>query len=208
MHTGQRPRQVFDQLHARGLIDIPTEGRTSRRPHQGRWKGHHRHREQVTALNSAVRGQRLATGENSPARVVTTTAGERLGVGDLIAMRRDDRDLSVANRDQRAIAGTDDCAGPLVRGRGGSRTLPAGYVREHDELAYASTVHGAQGKTVDHAHLLIGEATGAAATYVGMTRKVTDLFAGPAARPSRNLFCEAFPDTSSARRSLVGEAAP
>jgi hypothetical protein len=44
------------------------------------------------------------------------------------------------------------------------------YVRRHVELAYATTVHGAQGETVDQAHLLIGEGTGAAAAYVGMTR--------------------------------------
>ena len=31
-------------------------------------------------------------------------------------------------------------------------------------------MYGAQGHTVDHAHLLIGEAPGAAAAYVGMTR--------------------------------------
>ena len=43
-------------------------------------------------------------------------------------------------------------------------------MREHVELAYATTVHGAQGETVDHAHLLVGETTGAAAAYVGMTR--------------------------------------
>ena len=40
----------------------------------------------------------------------------------------------------------------------------------HVELAYATTIHGAQGETVDHAHLLLGETTGAAAAYVGMTR--------------------------------------
>ena len=50
------------------------------------------------------------------------------------------------------------------------RALPATYVREHVELAYATTVHGAQGETVPTAHLLVGETTGAAAAYVGMTR--------------------------------------
>jgi hypothetical protein len=38
------------------------------------------------------------------------------------------------------------------------------------ELAYASTAHGAQGDTVPAAHVVIGERTGAAAAYVGMTR--------------------------------------
>ncbi len=71
------------------------------------------------------------------------------------------------------MSGTDDHGGLRVYGRGGERTLPAHYVRQHVELAYATTVHGAQGaqgETVDHAHLLVGEATAAAAAYVGMTR--------------------------------------
>ena len=37
-------------------------------------------------------------------------------------------------------------------------------------LGYATTVHGAQGETVDRAHVAIGETTGAAAAYVAMTR--------------------------------------
>ena len=68
------------------------------------------------------------------------------------------------------MTSTNQDGGLVIRGRGGARTLPADYVREHVELAYATTVHGAQGETVDQAHLLIGEATGAAAAYVGMTR--------------------------------------
>jgi len=38
------------------------------------------------------------------------------------------------------------------------------------ELAYASTVHGVQGDSVTAAHLAIGDQTGAASAYVGMTR--------------------------------------
>ncbi|MEU6135497.1 helicase C-terminal domain-containing protein [Nocardioides sp. NPDC047086] len=48
--------------------------------------------------------------------------------------------------------------------------MPADYVAEHVELAYATTDHGAQGETVEEAHFLIGEHTGAAAAYVAMTR--------------------------------------
>ena len=48
--------------------------------------------------------------------------------------------------------------------------LPADYVAEHVELAYASTAHGVQGDTVAASHLVLGEHTGAAAAYVGMTR--------------------------------------
>ncbi len=171
MRTGQRPGEVFDQLHARGLINIhPTEVERLAALTEVEGTIIADTREQVATLNTAIRGQRLVSGETSPVGAVTTEAGERLGVGDLIATRRNDRDLGVANRDQWTITGLDDRGGLLVRGRGGTRSLPADYVRRHVELAYATTVHGAQGETVDQAHLLIGEATGAQAAYVGMTR--------------------------------------
>ncbi|OYV74081.1 MAG: hypothetical protein B7Z74_02870, partial [Deltaproteobacteria bacterium 21-66-5] len=48
--------------------------------------------------------------------------------------------------------------------------LAADYVSEHVELAYACTVHGAQGDTTTRAHLVVDEHTGAASAYVGMTR--------------------------------------
>lgn len=57
-----------------------------------------------------------------------------------------------------------------MHGPNGSRNLPAAYVREHVELAYATTVCGAQGDTVDHAHFALGDSTTAASAYVAMTR--------------------------------------
>jgi hypothetical protein len=117
-----------------------------------------------------IRDQRLATGQTSAAGAVTTSAGERLSVGDEVATRRNDRDLGVANRDRWTVTATDGHGGLIVRGHGGARTLPADYVHRHVELAYATTAYGAQGDTVDRAHLVIGEGTGAAAAYVGMTR--------------------------------------
>ena len=58
----------------------------------------------------------------------------------------------------------------MLRGQGRDREVPADYVTRFVELAYATTVHGAQGETVEAAHVVIGEHTGAAAAYVGMTR--------------------------------------
>lgn len=43
-------------------------------------------------------------------------------------------------------------------------------MRQHVELGYARTVYGAQGETVEAAHLLLGDSTGAASAYVAMTR--------------------------------------
>jgi len=68
------------------------------------------------------------------------------------------------------VAGIGEDGTLLVTGRAGQRTLPAEYVREHVELAFTTTVYGAQGETVDSAHLALGETTGAASAYVGMTR--------------------------------------
>jgi hypothetical protein len=61
------------------------------------------------------------------------------------------------------------------RGSGGEvlgerLTLPGAYVREHVALAYASTVHAAQGLTVDTAHTIATGRTSRAALYVGMSR--------------------------------------
>ena len=101
-----------------------------------------------------------------------TGAGEHLGVGDRVMTRRNDRDLAVANRDTWTITGIDHDSTLTVRNsdtRAGSRSLPTGYVHEHVELAYATTVHGAQGETAHTGHLVLGEHTTAAAAYVAMT---------------------------------------
>lgn len=48
--------------------------------------------------------------------------------------------------------------------------LPADYVAEHVTLGYASTVHSAQGRTVDTAHAVAGSGFDLAALYVALTR--------------------------------------
>ena len=48
--------------------------------------------------------------------------------------------------------------------------LPGSYVREHVTLAYASTVHAAQGRTVDTGYSVLGPGTDGAGAYVPGTR--------------------------------------
>lgn len=127
-------------------------------------------RDQVTALNAAIRDRLVATGAVNDQQVVTTLAGERLGLGDRVATRRNARDLGVANRDTWRITGLADDGGLTITGRTGTRHLPAAYARDQVELAYATTVYGAQGETVATGHLVLGEHTTGAAAYVGMTR--------------------------------------
>jgi hypothetical protein len=53
---------------------------------------------------------------------------------------------------------------------GGYVDLPADYVAEHVELAYASTAHRAQGRTVDTAHAVVTATTTREVLYVSGTR--------------------------------------
>lgn len=184
MRTGERSGDVFDALVDRGEIVIhPTEVErtaavtaTAAEDLRGGPLLIADTRDQVGLLNAAIRDARLAgeggvdRGDFTETASLTTSAGEQLSQGDRVATRRNDRDLGVANRDTWTVAAVGDDGSLRVRGRCGERTLPAEYARRHVELAFATTVHGAQGDTVDHAHLLIGETTGAASAYVGMTR--------------------------------------
>jgi len=182
MRTSQHPGGVFDTLLARGQIRLhPSESERTRAlaqiGAQPRAEGSGepvlviaQTREQVAALNGTIRDQLITAGRLDDTRVVTTAAGERIGVGDRVATRRNEPALDVANRDTWTVTGLEPDGTLAVDGGRGERHLPAGYVHDHLELAYATTVYGAQGHTVAAAHLLVGEHTGAAGAYVGMTR--------------------------------------
>jgi conjugative relaxase-like TrwC/TraI family protein len=173
MRTGQRPAEVFDALLERGevIVHASEVERTAALVAIGA-DGDQLvitdTRDQVGALNAAIRDRRHFVGEQSGG--LTTRRGEPIGLGDRVATRRNDRDLAVANRDTWTVAGIGDDGSLLVTGRAGRRTLPAAYVNDHVELAFTTTAYGAQGETVDSAHLALGEASGAASVYVGMTR--------------------------------------
>jgi ATP-dependent exoDNAse (exonuclease V) alpha subunit len=130
----------------------------------------------VNELAARARAARVAAGEVEAAGVV---AGEQVvGVGDEIVTGRNDRSLVtsaeawVRNGDRwRVLArqGDDALLVEDLTGRG-QVTLPGNYVREHVVLAYAVTIHKAQGVTVDQSILLADHRTTAEALYVGMTR--------------------------------------
>ncbi|CAN5255604.1 MobF family relaxase [soil metagenome] len=154
-------------------------------------------REDVAALNGAVRDRLVAAGYVDDRRAIVTAAGERLGVGDRVATRRNDRELAVANRDTWTIAAIDPAGTVTVQGDGhtGSRSLPSAYVRNQVELAYATTVYGAQGETTHIGHFVLGEHTTGAAAYVGMTRGREDNVAHLVAEnldDARNLWNDTF----------------
>ena len=175
MRTGEHSGEVFDALLARGVIEIhaseverryalaslATEGSLVIADT----------REQVADLNAAIRDHHREPGVPSrDGHCVVSSAGEQIGLGDRVATRRNSRDLDVANRDTWTVTALAEDGSLRVTGRRGERLLPSAYVASHVELAYATTVYGAQGETVGQAHLLVGDSTGAAAAYVGMTR--------------------------------------
>jgi exodeoxyribonuclease V alpha subunit len=180
MRTGNDPAAVFDALHRRGSIVIhPSETERTASLAEAGAAGDlvlADTRDHVTSLNAAARDQRRpdpAGDSGGPADAdpsLVTARGERIGLGDRVATRRNDPDLGVANRQTWTIADIGEDASLILHGNGRDREIPAAYATRFVELAYATTVHGAQGETVDHAHFAIGDTTGAAAAYVAMTR--------------------------------------
>lgn len=101
------------------------------------------------------------------------------GAGDLVVTRLNRRDLAVhrgadfvKNGDTWRVLRTHSDGSLDVANcdHGGRRHLPAGYVTEHVELAYATTVHRVQGRTVDTSHSLIEPTAAREHLYVALTR--------------------------------------
>lgn len=107
-------------------------------------------------------------------------SGHRFYVGQPVVTRANDRRLThgpdneqwVRNGDRwTVLAGTRDEIYLEHRDSGDRQAIPADYIEAgHVSVDYASTIHRAQGATVDEAHLLLGEHTDAKQLYVGATR--------------------------------------
>jgi conjugative relaxase-like TrwC/TraI family protein len=129
----------------------------------------------VAALNRRARAERIAAGQVA-AQGLKLKEGVA-GVGDEIVTRHNDRRLVtpggfVKNGDVWVVTSTNEDGSMTVRQarRSGEVVLPAGYVAEHVELAYATTAHRAQGRTVDTAHALVSPTTQREVLYVSVTR--------------------------------------
>jgi len=130
----------------------------------------------VRDLNAAIqrhRGQRgLVSGKG-----MAQGRHQKLGVGDHIVTRQNDRGLVtdrghwVRNRETFTITKITKTS-IVVTGSTGTVELPAEYVKDNVDLAYAQTSHAGQGRTVDHSLLMIAEddTPGRAGINVPMTR--------------------------------------
>jgi conjugative relaxase-like TrwC/TraI family protein len=130
----------------------------------------------VDAASRRIRAHRVAAGEVEPTGV--HAGGQVVGVGDEIVTTRNDRRLMtsaggwVRNGDRWTVTQRHRDGSLTVSHLGGHGrvVLPADYVAADVALAYAVTVHKAQGVTVDRAVLVADDATTAEVLYVGMTR--------------------------------------
>ena len=136
--------------------------------------------EAVTKLNDLAQAHAIEHGQVSTgAGAVALHNSSRAHVGDTIVTRKNARRLIVnsgqdfvKNGDLWRVTDLHDDGRITAQhtGHGGKVTLPAGYVQESVELGYASTIHRAQGSTVDTAHALVDASTDRAGAYVALTR--------------------------------------
>lgn len=132
--------------------------------------------EHATLINHHIQTARLKAGVLTGRSAVA--ADGRVYVGDVVMTRRNDRTLatsagdSVRNRDRWTITATHDDGSITARAQVGEATvtLPATYVSEFVQLAYATTEHGNQGITTDQSITLITGTTTGRGLYVGATR--------------------------------------
>jgi conjugative relaxase-like TrwC/TraI family protein len=136
------------------------------------------------------------------ANEITLSDGNDAGTGDLVRARLnvkiDAAGQELTNRDTLKITGWRGAGqhreAIAVRQTGRDSwsapfTVPAAYLEENAELAYAGNVHVAEGRTVDTGHLLVSPTLTRESMYVGMSRgrerNTAHVVTGPAEAPGR-----------------------
>ncbi|MGW3361218.1 AAA family ATPase [Streptomyces bungoensis] len=133
----------------------------------------------VTALNQRAQAWHIAAGTVDTTRSAALRAGQYAHPGDVIVTRlnrrrmlvRGGRDF-VKNGDTWTVTTILPDGDAIVRHtqhRGRIR-LPAAYLATQCELGYASTIHRAQGMTVDTSHALASARSTREGVYVQLTR--------------------------------------
>jgi Ti-type conjugative transfer relaxase TraA len=128
----------------------------------------------VAELNQSIRAARQERGELANERLYQTAEGQRaFAAGDRLLFRENNRDLGVKN----GMLGTVEKAEPghleirLDSARGPGRVVSvsmADYAAV--DHGYATTIHKAQGATVDRSFVLASGSMDRHLTYVGMSR--------------------------------------
>ncbi|WP_431684159.1 MobF family relaxase [Kitasatospora sp. KL5] len=138
-----------------------------------------REQNQADDLAARAREALVRFGQVEPEGIEVAGRSITLGVGDQVQLRKNDRDIRshsgdrfAINRDVVTVVERDSAAGTLtVRYDDGElMTLPSAYVQESVDLAYAGTVHAAQGRTVDRCRVLQDGVGTRESLYVALTR--------------------------------------
>jgi Ti-type conjugative transfer relaxase TraA len=182
----------------------------------------------VRELNEAIRSARQERGELAAEKLYQTAEGERaFAAGDRLLFRENNRDLGVKNgmlgtveraEDGRLEIRLDTAKGP-GQGRSVSVSMADYGAVDH---GYATTIHKAQGATVDRSYVLASGSMDRHLTYVSMTRhrESVTLYAGRdefkdvaalSSRLSRSQLKETtldYPKAYAERRGLDRESAP
>ncbi|MEU7529305.1 MobF family relaxase [Saccharothrix sp. NPDC042600] len=138
----------------------------------------------VTALNLEARALRMARGDVADGRCVQLHDGTHASRGDWVVTRHNDR-LKTLFGGRDFIKNGDTWTVTAVRGDGalklrhqvnrGTVVVPADYVAEHVELAYAATIHRVQGVTsAGSAHAIAAQGMSREQLYTLITRAVDD----------------------------------
>lgn len=186
LRVGHDPAHLFDQLHALGHVHVH---RSTDDAHQdiaaattaaieATWTvaATVATNDGARSLNETIRAQRVARGEVDDAVTVIGSDALPIGIGDVIATRKNDSTLGVANRQTWTVQSIGEDGTVWAVESANSRkhrrsvALPRAYVTEHAHLAYAATAYGVQGVTTTSAHTLLSEGLDASGVYVGMTR--------------------------------------
>lgn len=130
----------------------------------------------VRKINDAVRSARKSNDQLRNGRLYDTANGEReFAIGDRLLFTRNDRELGVQN----GMLGTVFVAkgGRLKivlddRDSDGSQQIRTIHTRDYNDFdhGYATTIHKAQGATVDRSYVLASRSMDRHVAYVAMTR--------------------------------------
>jgi hypothetical protein len=178
-----RLQESVEQARAEIVCDVVAD--MAARPDGSRLVLAHRNAD-VQALNEAIRAVRKERGELEGERVYRTAEGERaFAPGDRVLFRENNRELGVKNgmlaTVERAEDGRRGVRLDSAQGPGQGRVV---IVSMEDYSAidhgYATTIHKAQGATVNRAYVLASGTMDRHLTYVAMTRhrEAVQLYAG------------------------------
>ncbi len=125
-------------------------------------------RSMVDDLNERARALLRATGELG--EPILRLGDHQYATGDTVVALRNDYGIGILNGDRASVKSLDDNGLTVSLRRGHDVTLPFDYVAEHLTHGYATTIHKAQGITVDEVFVLGDDTYAQEHGYTALTR--------------------------------------